>query len=149
MLSCGSLEPAIPWQSAPKGRAANHAYGAAVEGYRIVLNAPCSQGAVGFAHKSRSYFTRLGLAGLRPCIIEQSNDQPCEDCGPFWNLSPISKELSAEGHLAATHPIKGSQWLVLVEALSSETVRIAVQRVIERTLTKGCTMKRALRTGSS
>ncbi|MER8731219.1 hypothetical protein NKH28_15480 [Mesorhizobium sp. M1227] len=44
----------------------------------------------------------------------------------------ISKELVLKGILAATQAVKGSQWLVPVEALSSDTVRIAVQRAIER-----------------
>src|SRR6185312_4139516 len=43
-----------------------------------------------------------------------------------------AKSLVLKGILPATQAIKGSQWLVPVDALSSETVCIAVQRVIER-----------------
>ncbi|WP_456660791.1 GGDEF domain-containing protein [Bradyrhizobium sp. JR3.5] len=43
-----------------------------------------------------------------------------------------AKNLVLKGILPATQAIKGSQWLVPVDALSSEAVRVAVQHVIER-----------------
>ncbi|WP_206600838.1 hypothetical protein, partial [Bradyrhizobium embrapense] len=69
---------------------------------------------------------------IRPRIIRRQNDQPCEGCGTLWDLRRISKEPRVEGILPATQAIKGAQWLVRVDALTSESVRIAVQRVIER-----------------
>ena len=43
-----------------------------------------------------------------------------------------AKSLVPKGILPATQAIQGSPWLVPVEALTSETVRIGVQRVIAR-----------------
>jgi hypothetical protein len=43
-----------------------------------------------------------------------------------------AKSLALRGILPATQAMKGAQWLVPVEALTSEAVRIGVQRVVER-----------------
>lgn len=43
-----------------------------------------------------------------------------------------AKSLALKGVLPATQAMKGAQWLVPVEALTSETVRIGVQQVAER-----------------
>ena len=43
-----------------------------------------------------------------------------------------AKSLALRGVLPATQAMKGAQWLVPVEALTSEAVRIGVQRVVER-----------------
>ena len=43
-----------------------------------------------------------------------------------------AKSLAIKGILPATQAMKGAQWLVLVEALTSEAVQIEVQRVVER-----------------
>lgn len=43
-----------------------------------------------------------------------------------------AKSLALRGVLPATQAMPGSQWLVPVEALTSEAVRIGVQRVIAR-----------------
>jgi DNA invertase Pin-like site-specific DNA recombinase len=43
-----------------------------------------------------------------------------------------AKSLALRGILPATQAMKGAQWLVPMEALTSEAVRIGVQRVVER-----------------
>jgi transposase-like protein len=43
-----------------------------------------------------------------------------------------AKSLALKGILPATQAMKGAQWLVPAEALTSEAVRIGVQRVVER-----------------
>ena len=43
-----------------------------------------------------------------------------------------AKTLALRGVLPATQVMKGAQWLIPVEALTSEAVRIGVQRVVER-----------------
>ena len=43
-----------------------------------------------------------------------------------------AKSLAIKGILPATQAMKGAQWLVPLEALTSEAVRIGVQRVVER-----------------
>jgi hypothetical protein len=43
-----------------------------------------------------------------------------------------AKTLAIKGILPATQAMPGAQWLVPAEALTSEAVRIGVQRVIER-----------------
>ena len=43
-----------------------------------------------------------------------------------------AKSLAIKGILPATQAMPGAQWLVPVDALTSEAVRIGVQRVIER-----------------
>lgn len=43
-----------------------------------------------------------------------------------------AKSLALRGVLPATQAMPGSQWLVPVEALTSEAVRMGVQRVIAR-----------------
>ena len=75
---------------------------------------------------------RLGLAEYNP-----------DDAGaPMVSLAKAAeqlgicvgsaKTLALRGILPATQAIKGAQWLVPVEALTSEAVRIGVQRVVER-----------------
>ena len=51
-----------------------------------------------------------------------------------WNLRLARpRASSAPGQLLpATQAMKGAQWLVPVEALTSEVVRLGVQRVVER-----------------
>jgi hypothetical protein len=43
-----------------------------------------------------------------------------------------AKSLALKGVLPATQAMKGAQWLVPIEALTSEAVRIGVQQVVER-----------------
>ena len=44
----------------------------------------------------------------------------------------ICKEPRAQGHITSDADMPGSPWLVPVEALTSEAVRIGVQRVTDR-----------------
>src|SRR5271157_3546692 len=43
-----------------------------------------------------------------------------------------AKTLALKGVLPATQPMPGAQWLVPVDALTSESVRIGVQKIIDR-----------------
>ena len=43
-----------------------------------------------------------------------------------------AKTLALKGVLPATQPLPGAQWLVPVDALTSEPVRIGVQKIIDR-----------------
>lgn len=67
---------------------------------------------------------------------------PDDACGRMVSLAKAAeqlgicvgsvKTLALRGVLPATQAMKGAQWLVPVEALTSEAVRIGVQRVVER-----------------
>ena len=75
---------------------------------------------------------RLGLPEYDPAPSGRRDDQLDEGGRAARHLRRIGKEPRAQGHLAGDTGMPGSPWLVPVEALTSEAVRIGVQRVIER-----------------
>ncbi|WP_353642689.1 hypothetical protein [Mesorhizobium sp. WSM2239] len=75
---------------------------------------------------------RLGLPDYDPASSDGQTIGLAKAAEHFGICVGSAKSLVLKGILPATQAIKGSQWLVPVEALSSETVRLAVQRVIER-----------------
>ncbi|HUN96243.1 MAG TPA: recombinase family protein [Bradyrhizobium sp.] len=75
---------------------------------------------------------RLGLPDYDPASSDGKMISLAKAAAHFGICVGSAKSLVLKGILPATQAIKGSQWLVPVDALSSETVRIAVQRVIER-----------------
>ena len=56
----------------------------------------------------------------------------CEDLARILAIARVRKEPRAKGVLPATPILPGSPWLVPAVALTSEAVRIGVQRVIDR-----------------
>ncbi len=75
---------------------------------------------------------RLGLSEYDP---SQAGDQMVSLAKAAEHLGICvgsAKSLAIKGILPATQAMKGAQWLVPVEALTSEAVRIGVQRVVER-----------------
>lgn len=74
----------------------------------------------------------LGLAGYDPASSDGKMVSLAKAAAQFGICVGSAKTLVLKGTLPATQAIKGSQWLVPAEALNSEAVRIAVQRVIER-----------------
>jgi hypothetical protein len=75
---------------------------------------------------------RLGLPGYDPASSDGKMISLAKAAAHFGICVGSARNLVLKGILPATQAIKGSQWLVPVDALSSEAVRIAVQRVIER-----------------
>jgi hypothetical protein len=75
---------------------------------------------------------RLGLPEYDPASSDGKMISLAKAAAHVGICVGSAKSLVLKGILPATQAIKGSQWLVPVDALSSETVRIAVQRVIER-----------------
>jgi hypothetical protein len=77
----------------------------------------------------REMHERLGLPEYDPA---SSDGKMIRLAAHFGICVGSAKSLLLKGILPATQAIRGSQWLVPIEALAWETVRIAVQRVIER-----------------
>ena len=75
---------------------------------------------------------RLGLPEYDPASSDGKMISLAKAAAHFGICVGSAKSLVLKGILPATQAIKGSQWLVPVDALSSETVCIAMQRVIER-----------------
>ena len=75
---------------------------------------------------------RLGLAEYDPATADGKMISLAKAAAHLGICVGSAKSLALRGILPATQAIKGAQWLVPVEALASETVRIGVQRVVER-----------------
>ena len=75
---------------------------------------------------------RLGLPDYDPATADGNMISLAKAAAHFGICVGSAKTLVLKGILPATQAIKGAQWLVPVEALASETVCLAVRRVIER-----------------
>jgi len=75
---------------------------------------------------------RLGLPDYDPVTADGKMISLAKAAAHFGICVGSAKTLVLKGILPATQAIKGAQWLVPVEALTSETVCVAVRRVIER-----------------
>jgi hypothetical protein len=75
---------------------------------------------------------RLGLPEYDPASSNGKMISLAKAAAHFGICVGSAKSLVLKGILPATQAIKGAQWLVSIDALSSEAGRIAVQRVIER-----------------
>jgi DNA invertase Pin-like site-specific DNA recombinase len=75
---------------------------------------------------------RLALPEYDPASSDGKMISLAKAAAHFGICVGSAKSLVLKGILPATQAIKGSQWLVPVDALRSEAIRIAVQRVIER-----------------
>lgn len=75
---------------------------------------------------------RLGLAEYNPADAGARMVSLAKAAEHLGICVGSTKSLAMKGILPASQAMKGAQWLVPVEALTSEAVRIGVQRVIER-----------------
>lgn len=75
---------------------------------------------------------RLGIAEFDPTKADGQMISLMKAAERLGICVGSAKSLALKGILPATQIMPGSPWLVPVEALSSEAVRIGVQRVIER-----------------
>ena len=75
---------------------------------------------------------RLGLAEYNPDNAGARMVSLAKAAEQLGICVGSAKSLALKGILPASQAMKGAQWLVPVEALSSEAVRIGVQRVVER-----------------
>ena len=75
---------------------------------------------------------RLGLPSYDPVRADDKMISLMKAAERLGICVGSAKSLVLRGILPATQILPGSPWLVPVAALSSETVRIEVQRVIER-----------------
>ena len=75
---------------------------------------------------------RLGLPEYDPASSNGKMISLAKAAAHFGICVGSAKSLVLKGILPATQAIKGAQWLVPIDALTSKAVRIAVQRVIER-----------------
>jgi hypothetical protein len=75
---------------------------------------------------------RLGLAEYNPETAGAPMVSLAKAAEQLGICVGSAKSLALRGILPATQAMKGAQWLVPVEALTSEAVRIGVQRVVER-----------------
>ena len=75
---------------------------------------------------------RLGIAEYDPAEADQTMISLMKAAERLGICVGSAKSLALKGILPATQILPGSPWLVPVEALASEEVRIGVQRVINR-----------------
>ncbi|KUM28381.1 hypothetical protein AU467_34810 [Mesorhizobium loti] len=74
---------------------------------------------------------RSGLPDYDPASLDGQMISLAKAAAHFGICVGSAKSLVLKGILPAIQAFTGSQWLVPVDALSSETVSIAMQRVIE------------------
>jgi hypothetical protein len=106
---------------------------------------------------------RLGIAEFDPGNTDQTTISLMKAAERLGFCLRSAKSPAQKGILPATQILPGSPWLVPVEALDSEAVRIGMQRVVNRRsksyedyqydkvircpdFDQGCTMKRAVAT---
>jgi DNA invertase Pin-like site-specific DNA recombinase len=75
---------------------------------------------------------RLGIAEYDPADTDQTMISLMKAAERLGICVGSAKTLALKGILPATQILPGSPWLVPVEALASEAVRIGVQRVVDR-----------------
>jgi hypothetical protein len=75
---------------------------------------------------------RLGLAEYNPADAGARMVSLAKAAEHLGICVGSAKSLAMKGILPATQAMKGEQWLVPVEALTSEAVRIGGRRVVER-----------------
>jgi DNA invertase Pin-like site-specific DNA recombinase len=75
---------------------------------------------------------RLGIAEYNPADTDQTMISLMKAAERLGICVGSAKSLALKGILPATQILPGSPWLVPVEALASEAVRIGVQRVVDR-----------------
>jgi len=75
---------------------------------------------------------RLGIAEYNPGTAEKTMISLMKAAERLGICVGSAKTLALKGILPATQIMPGSPWLVPVEALALESVRIGVQRVIDR-----------------
>ena len=75
---------------------------------------------------------RLGLAEYNPDDAGAPMVSLAKAAAQLGICVGSAKSLALKGILPASQAMKGAQWLVPVEALTSEVVRLGVQRVVER-----------------
>jgi hypothetical protein len=75
---------------------------------------------------------RLGIAEYDPADTDQTMISLMKAAERLGICVGSAKSLALKGILPATQILPGSPWLVPVEALASEEVRIGVQRVVNR-----------------
>lgn len=75
---------------------------------------------------------RLGIAEFDPAKADAEMISLTKAAERLGICVGSAKSLALKGILPATQILPGSPWLVPVDALTSEAVRIGVQRVVER-----------------